>query len=321
MRFLFLRLAHGAVVLAGVSLLTFLFSALAPGDALSEMKVDPQVSAETLDALRLRYGLDRPFPLKFVQWLQSVRRGELGFSLAYNRPVAALLWPRARNTLLLTVTATAIAWLIAVPVGAWSASHRGQWGDRLCAAATTGLLVVPELVLGLGFLLFAARTGYLPVGGMVSARFDELGEWDRVKDIAVHLVLPGSALILLTLPVLVRHVRSSFLEVLGTPFMQAARARGVPSRRLLFHHALRAAANPLITLFGFSIAGLLSASLVIEALMSWPGLGPLLIEAIVARDLHLVIGAVICSTVLLLTGNLIADALLYLSDPRVRAGR
>src|SRR5207245_6700402 len=124
-----------------------------------------------------RYGLDRPFPLKFGQWLQSVRRGELGFSLAYNRPVATLLWPRARNTLLLTVTATAIAWLIAVPVGAWSASHRGRWGDRLCAGATTALLVVPELVLGLGLLLFAARTGCLPVGGVVSARFEELGEW------------------------------------------------------------------------------------------------------------------------------------------------
>jgi peptide/nickel transport system permease protein len=321
MRFLCLRLAHGAVVLAGVSVLTFVFSALAPGDATSETTMDPQLSPETVAALRVRYGLDRPLPLRFWQWLQSVGRGDLGFSLAYNRPVATLLWPRARNTLLLTLTATALSWLIAVPVGAWSASQRGRWGDRVTAAATTALLVVPELVLGLGLLLFAARTGYLPIGGMASTRFEELGEWDRVKDVAVHLILPGSALILLTLPVLVRHVRSSFLEVLGTPFIQAARARGVPHRRLLFHHALRVAANPLITLFGLSIAGLLSVSLVVEALMSWPGLGPLLLEAIAARDLHLVIGAVLCSTFLLLTGNLIADTLLYLADPRVRADR
>jgi len=314
-------MAHAAVVLASVSLLTFVFAALAPGDVLSEMKIDPRVSPETVAALRLRYGLDRPLPLKFGQWLQSVGRGELGFSLAYNRPVATLLWPRARNTLLLTVSATTITWLIAVPVGAWSASHRGGWGDRFCAGATTALLVVPELVLGLGLLLFAARTGYLPVGGMVSARFDELSGWDRVKDVAVHLVLPGTALILVTLPVLVRHVRSSFLEVLGTPFIQAARARGVPGPRLLFRHALRVAANPLITLFGLSIAGLLSASLVVEALVSWPGLGPLLLEAIAARDLHLVIGAVMCSTLLLLTGNVIADALLYVADPRVRSER
>src|SRR5438046_596968 len=111
MRFLCLRLAHGAVVLASVSLLTFVLSALAPGDALTEMQIDPQLSPETVAALRVRYGLDRPLPLKISQWLQSVRRGELGFSLAYNRPVATLLWPRARNTLLLTVTATAVAWL------------------------------------------------------------------------------------------------------------------------------------------------------------------------------------------------------------------
>jgi peptide/nickel transport system permease protein len=313
------RFGHGLLVLAGVSVLTFALTALAPGDVLSEVKVDPQISPETVAALRARYGLDRPLPLKFLHWLQSVRNGELGFSLTYNRPVAALLWPRARNTLLLTTTASALAWLIAVPVGAWSASQRGRWGDRLCAGATTSLLVVPELVVGLGLLLFAARTGFFPIGGMVSARFDELGAWDRLEDVSDHLVLPVMALILLILPVLVRHVRSSFVEVLAAPFIQAARARGVPDRRILFHHALRVAANPLTALFGLSIAGLLSTSLVVEALMSWPGLGPLLLEAIVARDLHLVIGAVMCSTVLLLTGNLIADALLYLADPRTRA--
>jgi peptide/nickel transport system permease protein len=119
--------------------------------------------------------------------------------------------------------------------------------------------------------------------------------------------------------VLVRHVRSSLIEVLTAPFVQAARARGVGWRRLLFRDALRAAANPLLSLLGLSIAALLSASLVVEAIMSWPGLGPLLLEAIAARDLHLVIGAVMCSTLLLLAGNFVADALLYLADPRIRA--
>jgi peptide/nickel transport system permease protein len=112
--------------------------------------------------------------------------------------------------------------------------------------------------------------------------------------------------------------RASLLEVLASPFIQAARGRGVPPRRLLFRDALKAAANPLISLLGLSIAGLLSTSLVVEAVMSWPGLGPLLLEAIAARDLHLVIGAVMCSTLLLLAGNLLADALLYLTDPRIR---
>jgi peptide/nickel transport system permease protein len=318
MRYLSRRLAHGLLLLAGVSVLSFLLTALAPGDFLSEMKLDPRISPETVAALRDRYGLDQPLPLRYLHWLQSVRRGELGYSFAYNSPVASLLWPRARNTLLLTVPATAMAWLIAVPLGAWCASQRGRWGDRLCGVATTALLIVPELLLGLGLLLFAVRTGYFPVGGMTALQFAELGRWAAVKDLAVHLVLPASALILVTLPTLVRHVRASLIDVLGTPFIQAARARGVPPRRLLFRDALRVAANPLLSLLGLSIAGLLSASLVIEALMGWPGLGPLLLEAIAARDFHLVIGAVMCSTVLLLAGNLLADALLYLADPRMR---
>jgi len=319
MRYVFRRLAHALFVLAGVSVLSFVFTALAPGDFLNEMKLDPRISPETVAALRDRYGLDRPLPWKYWQWARSVLRGELGYSFAYNSPVASLLWPRVRNTLVLTMTATVSAWLIAVPVGAWSASQRGRWGDRLSAAATTALLVVPELLLGLGLLLFAVRTGYFPAGGMMSPRVADLGPWDRLKDVAWHLVLPATALILLTLPVLVRHVRASFVDTLSAPFVQAARARGVPERRLLFRSVLRAAANPLVSLLGLSIAGLLSTSLVIEALMSWPGLGPLLLDAIASRDLHLVVGAVLCSTLLLLAGNLLADGLLFVTDPRLRS--
>src|SRR2546428_11314214 len=248
MRYLCRRLGHGLLVLAGVSVLSFVFTALAPGDVLSEMKLDPRISPETVAALRDRYGLDQPLPLKYLHWLESVRRGELGFSFAYNSPVASLLWPRGRNTLLLTVPATVTAWLIAVPLGAWSASQRGRWGDRLCAGATTALLVVPELLVALGLLLVAVRTGYFPIGGMRSPGFAALGPWAKLKDFAVHLVLPASALILLNLPILVRHVRATLLEVLATPFIQAARGRGVPLRRLLFRDALRAAANPLISL-------------------------------------------------------------------------
>ena len=126
-------------------------------------------------ALRERYGLDQSLPQKYVRWLQSVARGELGFSVAHNGPVGPLLWRRARNTLLLTVPATALAWLIAIPLGIWAAARKGQWTDRAGAAATTTLLSVPDLLLGLGCLLVAVRTGYFPTGGMVSLGFAELG--------------------------------------------------------------------------------------------------------------------------------------------------
>jgi peptide/nickel transport system permease protein len=309
------------LVLIGVSVLSFLLAEAAPGSVVDELRLDPRVSPTTIAAMRDRYGLDQSFPQKYVHWLRSIARGELGFSVAYNSPVGPLLWPRARNTLLLTVTATVIAWLVAVPVGIWAASRQGGWADRVSAGATTALLAVPDLLLGLGLLLLAVRTGYFPTGGMVSLGFADLGPWEKTKDVIAHFLLPVTALTLVTLPVLVRHVRASVVDVLGAPFIQAARAIGVPERRLLFHHALRVAANPLISLLGLSVAALLSASLVVETIMSWPGLGPLLLEAVAARDLHLVVGAVTCSTVLLIAGNLLADGLLYLVDPRIRPGQ
>lgn len=315
------RLGRAVLVLFGVSALCFVLAEAAPGSFIDELRLDPQMSSATVAALRERYGLDRSIPEKYLQWLRSLAQGEFGFSLSYDGPVGPLLWPRVQNTLLLTVPATVLAWVIAVPVGVWAARERGKWGDRVTAGATTTLLSVPDLLLGLGLLLLAIRTGYFPTGGMTSLDFSELRTWDRVKDVVRHVFLPVAALVLVTVPPLVRHVRASLIDVLQARFIQAARAQGVPEGRLLFRHALRAAANPLISLLGLSIAGLLSASLVIETIMTWPGLGPLLLEAILARDLHLVIGAVTCSTVLLIAGGLIADALLYLADPRIRPDR
>lgn len=318
-RYLCLRLGRGLLVLAGVSVLSFVLAELAPGSVFDEVRLDPRISPETVAAMRDRYGLDRSLPDKYFHWLQSIPRGELGFSVAYDSPVGPLLWPRARNTLLLTVPATALAWCIAVPFGAWAASRPGGPADRAAAGTTTVLLGVPDLLLGLSLLLLAVRSGWFPTGGMISVGFAELGPWEKTKDVVSHFFLPVAALTLINLPVLVRHVRASLLEVLHAPFIQAARAAGIPERRLLLRHALRAAANPMISLLGLSVATLLSASVVVEMIMSWPGLGPLLIQAVAARDLHLVVGAVMCSTALLIAGNLVADALLYVADPRLRA--
>jgi len=320
-RYVWRRLGHAVLVLLGVSFLTFVLAAAAPGSLVDELRLDPRVSPETIEAMRVRYGVNDAVPAQYLRWLESIGRGELGFSIAYNGPVGPLLWPRVRNTLLLTIPATLLSWLIALPLGTWSAGRKGGWLDRLTAGATTTLLGIPELVLGLGLLLFAVRTGYLPTGGMTSLNFEELEPWQQMRDVLVHLILPVTALTLVSLPVLVRHVRASVAEVVRARFIQAARAAGVPERRLLVRHALRTAANPLISLFGLSLAGLLSASFVIETIMSWPGLGPLLLAAVAARDLHVVVAAVSCSTVLLVAGNLLADGLLYLADPRVRPER
>ena len=319
MRYLARRLAQAALLLLGVSILTFLFSALAPGNYLDDMRLNPQISAATLAALRAQYDLDRPLPLRYARWMNSVAHGELGYSFAYNGPVAPLLWMRARNTLLLTLTAMLLAWALALPLGIWSAEKRGGLPDRAVSLATATLMVVPDLVLALGLLILAARSGWFPTGGMVSVDFAELSSAGKFRDLLMHMALPVAALVLSALPTLVRHIRAAVGDALTAPFLRAAMAHGISRRKLLYRYALRAAANPLISLFGFSVGALLSGSLIVEIVMSWPGLGPLLLEAILARDLYVVIGGVLFSTVFLVCGNFLADMLLYWADPRIRA--
>jgi peptide/nickel transport system permease protein len=317
-RYLERRAIHAVLLVIGASLLSFLFSSLAPGSFFDEMKLNPQISPETVAALRSQYGLDQPLPVRYVRWVKSVFRGEWGYSFAYNQPVRSLLMVRARNTLLLTTLAMALAWLIAVPIGVWIASRRGRWDDQLASASTSLLLSVPELVLALGLLYLVIRTHALPVGGMVSTGFDRLGSWEQVRDLAAHLIVPVTTLVLASLPILIRHVRASMIEVLQATFIQAARGHGISRSRLLFCYALPAAANPLISLFGLSVAGLLSGSLLVEVITGWPGLGPLLLEACFSRDIYVVIGVVMASTMFMILGSLLADVMLVVADPRVR---
>ena len=317
MRYLLRRAIQAVFLLFGASVLTFLFSALAPGSYFDEMRLDPSISQQTVASLRAQYQIDRPMPVRYVGWVTSVLRGDMGFSFAYNSPVAPLLWVRARNTLLLTITATLIAWATALPLGIWSATSIRGWPDRALSAATAALLVLPDLVIALSLLILAVRSGF-PTGGMVSTGFETLSPLAKLRDLVWHMILPVSALVLASLPLLLRHVRSAVAEVLGTPFLLAAKGHGISQRTLLYRYALRAAANPLISLFGFSVGALLSGSLLVEVVMSWPGLGPLLLEAILARDLYVVIGGVLLSTIFLICGNFLADLLLYWADPRIR---
>jgi peptide/nickel transport system permease protein len=312
------RVLHGFLLLVAVSILTFVLVDLAPGDFTDDMRLDPRIDPVTLAALKTRYGLDVPLGTRYLTWVQSALQGEFGYSFAYNVPVSHLLWPRGLNTLLLTVVATTLAWLIAVPLGVHSAVHRGSLFDRTVAASTATLQAIPDLLLGLAALWLALWSGLLPVGGLRSLGTDTAGAWPRFLDLARHLLLPVLVLVLAILPSLIRHVRASLIEVLQAPFVRAARARGIPERRLVYRSVLRVAANPLTVLAGYSIASLLSASLVLEVIMSWPGLGPLLLDATLARDVHVIAGTTMAATVLLMAGMVTADGLLYLADPRVR---
>jgi peptide/nickel transport system permease protein len=312
MKYVLRRLLHAVVLLAAVSLAAFAFSQFAPGDYFSELRNDPRIAPETIEKLREQAGLDRPFLVRYADWIASVARGDFGYSVAYGGPVAPHLGERVRATLLLTVTATLLGWLLAVPLGIGNAMLRNSWLDGAAKAVLAVLLAIPDLLLAICLLALAVETGWFPVGGMPEAGAASAGRtvW--------HMALPVTVLVLGMLPVLIRHVRAAVLEVIDAPFALSARAQGIPRRRLLIRHLLPAAVNPLVSLFGLSLGTLLSASLLIEVVMGWPGLGPLFLDAIMGRDYAIVLAVILLSTVFLVTGNLLADLLLYRLDPRIR---
>jgi peptide/nickel transport system permease protein len=312
------RIGQALVQLLGLSIILFLLLKAVPGDYLSEAQMNPQISKETIAALRVQYGLDQPLPVRYLHWLRSVAAGEFGYSFAYNMPVAGLLWPRLLHTLLLTLPALALSWLIGVPLGMLAAWRRGGWLDHICSAGTSVLLALPDLLLALLVLMIALHTGRFPVGGMNSEAARDQGGWRLIADTIWHMALPVGVLVIGSMPAILRHVRSSMIEVLGTTYIRAAKGHGLSTVRLLLTHALRAAANPLISLFGLSIAGLLSVSLLVEIIVGWPGLGPMVLEATLGRDLFVVIGIAMFSMLLLTIGNFLADILLYAADPRIR---
>ena len=318
--YLLRRVGHSILLTFAVSVLTFALLDIAPGTFFDELKTNPSITAETLTVLKNRYGLDQPLPIRYERWLKGAIRGDFGLSLAYNTPVVSLLLPRAGNTILLTGIATILAWFIAIPLGIWSAAGTRSWRRHIVETAASGLLVIPEMILALACLWIAVRTHTLPVGGMTSRHFEELNGLGKIKDLASHLIVPVVVLALGMLPALVRHVRGAMTQALRLPFVQAARAHGIPRGWVLMRYALPVAANPLISLFGFSLAGLLSASMLVEVVMGWPGIGPLLLDATLSRDVYVVIGAVMLSSVLVIIANLVADLLLYAADPRIRSG-
>src|SRR5436305_12269563 len=168
------RLLHALFLLFGVSVLSFLFSALAPGDYFSELRLDPRIAPETIAGLRAQYGLDQPLPKRYAAWLASAAKGEFGYSLTYHGPVGPLLGERMRGTLLLTVSATLLAWLLAIPAGIWTATARGTWLDGAAGLTLALMLAIPDLLLAIGFLILAVQSGWFPIGGMHSPGWESL---------------------------------------------------------------------------------------------------------------------------------------------------
>ncbi|HUA38207.1 MAG TPA: ABC transporter permease [Candidatus Sulfopaludibacter sp.] len=313
------RLLHMIPLLLGVSLLTFLLMALAPGNFFTALQQNPQISQETIRQLQAQFHLDKPWYVQYVFWLKSVvLHGDFGYSMAYKIPATSLIVARLWNTFLLSFFALVIAWGVAMPLGIWAAVKKGSWVDHSCSFIAFVGLSIPDVLLSLLALWFAAATGWFPVGGAQSPLYDFMPPlqqfWDRVH----HLILPAIVLAAADLAGIMRQMRSNLLDTLRAEYVTAARARGLGEGGVIYKHALRNAINPLLTMFGYSLAYLLSGAFIVENIMAWPGLGRLTMEAFFAKDSYLVVDCVVMATGLLVVGNFIADLLLAWSDPRIR---
>ena len=320
MKTLLRSLLRSLLLLGVLSLATFVLAELAPGDYAAEMRLDPRLSGESLEALRQRFGLDRSWGERYLAWLGSVLRGELGYSFAHQVPVAELLKPRLGATLLLAGSATLLAWLVALGLGTAAALRPGQLADRLLSLASALLLALPELLLVLLLLALASHSGFFPLGGLRSLDAESLSWGPALLDRLHHLLLPALALAASLLPTLLRHVRGAVREALNESSQQAARGHGIGLARRLFSYVLPAAATTLLPLAGLSFGGLLSSSMLIEIVFAWPGIGPLFLDAILARDLHVATAVLLASGLLLAAGNTFADLALLQLDPRRRGG-
>jgi peptide/nickel transport system permease protein len=316
--FVLKRLLHLIPLLLGVSLLTFLLMALAPGNYFTALSQNPQISQETIMRLKAQFHLDRPWYVQYVFWLKNVLSGNFGYSMAYHIPATSLIFQRLWNTFLLSAFAMIVAWGVAIPLGIWAAVKKDSWIDHACSFIAFVGLSVPDVLLSLLALWFAAASGWFPVGGAQSPLYDFMTPMQQFWDRAHHLILPALVLAASSLAGIMRQMRSNLLDTLRAEYVTAARARGLGEGWVVWKHALRNAINPLLTIFGYSLANLLSGAFIVENIMAWPGLGRLTIEAFFAKDSYLVVDGVVMATALLVAGNFIADLLLAWSDPRIR---
>jgi peptide/nickel transport system permease protein len=305
-------------LLVGISALTFALLQLAPGDFLNQMAENPSISADTIEAMRRNFGLDRPWYVQYGRYLQNVVfRLDFGESFSRRQPVFTVLSEGLQNTLLLAGASALVTWGLAIPLGMWAAVRQHSWIDRGLSFIAFVWLSIPEILSGLLLLMFAARTGWFPVGGMRSIDYDDLSAAGQVLDIAHHLVLPALVVGLIPLASRMRQMRGNLLDVLRLDYVTTARSKGLSERVVIVKHALRNALNPMITLFGYTLGALVSGSFIAEIIFSWPGLGRLTLDAILTQDQYLVMGSVLMASAVLVAGNLIADLLLVIADPRI----
>lgn len=317
-RYIIKRILVAVPLLFGISLMTFMLMQLTPGNFFDTLKLDPQISSETIAHYERLYHLDKPLFTQYFYWVKNLFQFNLGYSFYYNCPVSRIIASRLFNTFILSLSAMLFTWMVAIPLGIVMAVHRNGFIDKFLSFFSFVALSVPSFFLAILLLYGVSRLGILPFGGMQSVDFDQMNTFGKTIDILRHLIVPTIAISLGSIASLQRIMRGNLLEVLRQQYILAARAKGLPENRVIYVHALRNAINPLITMLGYSLSGLLSGSALIEIICSWPGLGSVMLTAVRSKDLYLVMASMLMGGIFLLLGNLFSDILLAWSDPRIR---
>lgn len=316
-KYIIKRILQTIPLLIMVSLISFFIIRLSPVDPLAELKLNPSVSPATVERERQRLGLDKPIIVQYGKWACSFVQGDLGVT-STGEKVSQKLKERIPNTLLLTSIVILLTWLVGVPLGIIAAVNWKTPFDRVLTVLTSIGMAIPSFFFAVLLLIFAVKTGWFPIGGLTSPNFADMNFIGKLWDITHHLILPVIVLFTISLAGLQRQMRAKMLDVLDSDYVKFAKAKGLSEFSVIYKHALRNAINPMITLLGFEFAGLLSGAALTEYVFQYPGLGRLILEAVMKSDINLVMASLMMGAIMLVLGNLIADILLIITDPRIR---
>lgn len=327
--FIIRRLIFGVVLIFLSSVVSFAILKASPGTAVSG-DFDPRLSKEYREQQIRLAGLDRPLVRQYFDWLgitdapgedkpHGLLQGYLGRSLMYKQPVSSVIGSRVAATLTLNIVALVFTWSIAIPLGIYAAVKQYKWPDKLLSTMSFAGMSMPGFFLALLLLwIFASHFRLLPPGGLRDPIYhDRLSNWGKLLDYAHHLIVPVVVLAFGALAELQRISRGNMLEVLRMQYVTTARAKGLSEKKVIYKHALRNAVNPLVTILGFEFAALFGGAALMEIIINYPGMGVLLLEALRSKDQALVMSLFLIGSIMLVIGNLLAEILLAVVDPRV----
>jgi len=303
----------------GVALVTFFVLSLV-GDPFKEMLLNPRIKPEDVERLRRAWGFDRPVYIRFFKWFWSMITGNWGVSIfAGGKPVTELIGTAINYTLRFSIASLVISFVIAVPIGIYSALHQYTFFDYFFTFIAFFGMSMPTFWFGfILMMIFGVRLGWLPIGGVMTPGIETAPFWVRFLDQLKYMILPVTVLSLFDMGSWMRYARSSMLEVIKQDYVRTARAKGLPERTVIFKHALRNALIPIITLLGLSLPAVISGATITETIFSIPGMGRLTVQAMLSNDYPVAMVCLILESTLLIIGNLIADLLYAVVDPRIR---